>query len=207
MLRILGRLSSINVRKVVWTCREMELSFSREDWGQGFRTTSEPEFRALNRKALVPVLIDGAEVLTESNAIMRYLAARAGRHDLFPIDPGQRAAIEAWMDWQIADLNAAWRIAVFALVRQRADFQNAAMITLSLKEWAQRMGVLEYALADGRPFIGGEGFTLADIPLALSINRWARMPCEMPAMPRSLAYLDRLAQRPAAAGLVGYGTD
>jgi glutathione S-transferase len=207
MLRILGRLSSINVRKVVWTCREAGIDFVREDWGQGFRSPAEPEFQALSRKALVPVVIDGPHVLTESNAICRYLAAKAGRGDLYPGDLVARAAVEAWMDWQSADLNGAWRYAVFGLVRQRAAFQDPAMIAASLAEWQQRMQVIEAALGDGRPHIGGEAFTLADILLGLSINRWARMPCAMPEMPASLAYAARLAARPAAAGLMGAGTD
>ena len=33
-LRVLGRLSSINVRKVLWTCAELGLTFEREDWAQ-----------------------------------------------------------------------------------------------------------------------------------------------------------------------------
>lgn len=207
MLRVLGRLSSINVRKVVWAAREMDIAFSREDWGQGFRPTSDAEFRALSRKALVPVVIDDGHVLTESNAICRYLAAKAGRDDLYPGDFVARAEVEAWMDWQSADLNGAWRYAVFGLVRKRPAFQDPAMIAASLKEWHQRMEIIEDALRDGRTFICGETFTLADILLGLSINRWARMPCAMPEMPTSLAYAARLAMRPAAQGLMGEGTD
>lgn len=42
MLQILGKASSINVRKVLWTCAELDLAFTREDWGSGFRATSAP---------------------------------------------------------------------------------------------------------------------------------------------------------------------
>ena len=80
MLRILGNASSINVRKVLWTCAELGLPFVREDWGAGFQSTSFPAFLALNPNAMVPVLVDGADVdapvLWESNTICRYLAAR-----------------------------------------------------------------------------------------------------------------------------------
>jgi glutathione S-transferase len=48
MLKILGRASSINVRKVLWVCAELDLPFEREDWGTGFRPTREPAFLALN---------------------------------------------------------------------------------------------------------------------------------------------------------------
>jgi len=59
MLKILGKASSINVRKVLWTCVELNLPFEREDWGTGFRSTHDPEFLALNPNALVPVIKDG----------------------------------------------------------------------------------------------------------------------------------------------------
>ena len=78
MMRILGKASSINVRKVLWTCAELGLSFEREDWGSGFRSTQEPEFLVLNPNAMVPVLVDRDVVLWESNTICRYLATRHG---------------------------------------------------------------------------------------------------------------------------------
>ncbi len=56
MLRILGRAASINVRKVLWACAEMNIGFEREDWGAGFKPTALPEFLALNPNAMVPVI-------------------------------------------------------------------------------------------------------------------------------------------------------
>lgn len=44
MLRILGKASSINVRKVLWACAELSLPFEREDWGSGFRSTRRLNF-------------------------------------------------------------------------------------------------------------------------------------------------------------------
>lgn len=79
MLKLLGKASSINVRKVLWTCHELEVALQREDWGSGFRSTQEPAFLALNPNGLVPVLIDGERVLWESNTICRYLVGREER--------------------------------------------------------------------------------------------------------------------------------
>lgn len=89
MLRVLGKASSINVRKVLWTCQELGLTLEREDWGSGFRSTQEPAFLALNPNGLVPVLIDGERVLWESNTICRYLVGREGRRDLLPQEPAR----------------------------------------------------------------------------------------------------------------------
>jgi glutathione S-transferase len=56
--KVLGRTSSINVRKVLWTLDELDLAYEREDWGAGFASTKDPTFLALNPNALVPVLLD-----------------------------------------------------------------------------------------------------------------------------------------------------
>ena len=74
MLRILGKASSINVRKVLWACAELHIPFKREDWGSGFQSTLSPEFLELNPNAMIPVIQDGDFTLWESNTIIRYLA-------------------------------------------------------------------------------------------------------------------------------------
>ena len=109
MLKILGKTTSINVRKVLWTCEEVGLDYLQEDYGSGFASTETDAFRALNPNAMVPVLIDNDFVLWESNAICRYLARKAGRDDLLPTDPQACANVERWMDWQASEFNNAWR--------------------------------------------------------------------------------------------------
>lgn len=84
MLRILGKASSINVRKVLWTCAELNLPFKREDWGSDFRPTDTLDFLTLNPNGMVPVLVDGDAVLWESNTICRFRAARYGEGRLLP---------------------------------------------------------------------------------------------------------------------------
>jgi len=118
MLKILGKASSINVRKVLWACAELHLPFEREDWGTGFRPADTPEFLSLNPNGLVPVIKDGDFVLWESNSIIRYLASRYGGQALYPADPVVRAPIDQWMDWQATDLNRSWSYAFLGLVRK-----------------------------------------------------------------------------------------
>ncbi|MER2964529.1 glutathione S-transferase family protein [Serratia ureilytica] len=161
MLKLLGKASSINVRKVLWTSHELGLTLEREDWGSGFRSTQEPEFLALNPNGLVPVLIDGARVLWESNTICRYLAGREGRRDLLPQEPGARAAVEMWMDWQATDLNGAWRYVFMSRVRGHADYQDAASLAAAEREWNRLMGLLDAHLAQHGPYAAGAAFTLA----------------------------------------------
>ena len=194
-LRILGRVSSINVRKVLWTCDELGLPFAREDWGLGFQPTRSPEFLALNPNALVPVLVDDGFVLWESNTICRYLAARERRTDLLPADARGRARVEQWMDWQAADLNNAWRYAFMALVRRSPEHADAKALQASVQAWTRQMRILDAQLERTGAWVAGETFTLADINLGLCLHRWQMTPIERPNLPAVAAYRERLGQR------------
>ena len=47
MLRVLGKSTSINVRKVLWVCEELALPYALEPWGRGLRDPDTPEFRVV----------------------------------------------------------------------------------------------------------------------------------------------------------------
>jgi len=198
MLQILGRPNSINVRKVLWLCDELALPYTHEpQWGTPDRPLRTPEFLALNPNALVPVIRDGARVLWESNTICRYLASREGRTDLLPADPAARAEVEKWMDWQLGDLNNAWRYAFMALVRKGADYTDAKAIEASVANWNRHMTLLDEQLQRAGGFATGTTFTLADIVLGLATHRWFSTPMQRPPLAAVQAYYDRLSERPA----------
>jgi glutathione S-transferase len=196
MLEILGKASSINVRKVLWTCAELNLAFEREDWGSGFRSTQTPDFLALNPNGLVPVVRDGDFVLWESNTIIRYLAARYDGAHLYPAHPLLRARVDQWIDWQAADLNRSWSYAFLGLVRQSAAHQAASEIAQSIENWTRHMRVLDEQLRATGAFVAGEQFSLADIPIGLSVNRWFGTPFEHLHFPAVSEYFERLNERP-----------
>lgn len=199
MLKLLGRSSSINVRKVLWTCTELELACEREDWGAGHRSPQDAAFLALNPNALVPVLIDDGFVLWESNSICRYLAARDRRHDLLPAEPRERARVEQWMDWQATEFNDSWRYAFMSLVRRSPAHQDAAACAAGVAQWNRHMRILEEQLVQTGGHVVGATFTLADIPIGLAVERWLRTPVESiaprPALPAVQAYRERLLAR------------
>ncbi|HWA51214.1 MAG TPA: glutathione S-transferase [Dongiaceae bacterium] len=197
MLQLLGRSSSINVRKVQWLCGEIGIPYAREDWGSGFRSTREPEFLALNPNALVPVIKDGDFVLWESNTICRYLAAKHGRADLLPIEFKARALVERWMDWMTTELTFASRYAVVALVRKNPAFNDPAQIAQSIAAWNQQMAILEGQFSATGAHVAGDTFTLADIPVGLAVHRWLFSPIERADYPAVTAYYERLRARPA----------
>ncbi len=192
MVRIIGRASSINVRKVLWACEEIGISYARED--------SAPEM-ALNPNGLVPVMVDGDFVLWESNTILRYLANKWHATSLLPTEPRSRAEVERWIDWQATEFNTAWRYAFLALVRRNPAFDDARQIEASKADWARMVGILD-AVLSRQSHVAGDGFTLADIPIGLSVNRWFMTPMDKPAFPAVSAYYDRLSGRP---GFITHG--
>ncbi len=199
MMRILGKASSINVRKVLWAASELGIAFEREDWGSGFRSTQEPAFLALNPNAMVPVLVDGDAVLWESNTICRYLATRYGEGRLLPADALARAKVEQWMDWQATELNNAWRYAFMGLVRGSPAHQDPVQIAAGIAGWNRHMGLLERHLETAGDYVAGGAFSLADIVLGLSTHRWRKTPMdERPDYPAVAAWMARLESRPGA---------
>jgi glutathione S-transferase len=195
MLKILGRPNSINVRKVLWTCVELQLPYELEPWGAGVRDTQTPEFLALNPNAMVPVIVDEGFVLWESNTICRYLATRHQAVGLLPAEAQARAQVEQWMDWQATELNTAWRYPFMSLVRKSPAYQDTALLAEGIAAWGWQMKILETQLQQTQAYVAGEHFTLADVVIGLSVQRWFMTPIERPALPAVAAYYDRLNAR------------
>lgn len=188
MIRILGKASSINVRKVLWTCEEIGIAHSHADDG--------PELEQ-NPNGLVPVIVDGDFVLWESNSIIRYLANKWTAHTLLPTEPRARAEVDRWIDWQATEFNSAWRYAFSAIVRRNPAFNDPRDIDASKRQWTRMVAILDSRLALTGRHVAGAAFTLADIPIGLSVNRWFMTPFDRPAFPHVEAYYERLSARPA----------
>jgi glutathione S-transferase len=192
MLKILGKASSINVRKVLWTCEEIGRPFVLEE-----PVLDSAKFRALNPNGLMPVIVDGDFVLWESNTIIRYLANDAAAASLLPTNARSRALVETWIDWQATEFNTAWRYAFQALVRKSPAHQHKADIEASVRDWSKAVAIVDGQLRRSGGFIAGPAFTLADIPIGLSINRWFMTPvADRPGFPAVDTYYDRLSERP-----------
>ncbi|MBU1336899.1 MAG: glutathione S-transferase family protein [Alphaproteobacteria bacterium] len=204
MLKILGRVTSINVRKVLWALDELGLDFSREDWGLPLRDPKVPEFLALNPNGQVPVLVENGFVLWESNAILIYLAEREGQ--LLPRQLEARAQALQWLIWQTSELNPPWGYAVNALIRKTPGYDDPAKIADSMTRWGAKMDLLEAQLAKSETgFVAGE-FSIADIALGLSVHRWMSIAADKPVLPAVAEYYERLKGREAGARWMGKET-
>ena len=103
-LRLWGRATSGNVQKPMWFLAELGLEHERIDVGGDFGGNDTPAFLAMNPNGRVPVLEDGDAIIWESNAIVRYLAARYGGSQFWSDNPALRASADRWMDWAVTTL-------------------------------------------------------------------------------------------------------
>lgn len=197
MLRILGRANSFNVRKVLWACDELGVPFQREDWGRGFRPTSDAEFQQINPIGLIPAVIDGGHVLRESNAIVRYLATKHGPDAIYPRDPLKRAEVEQWMDWANYETSISLRGAFLGGVLDEPPWNNPWFIEQGRRQITKEVGQLDRHLAETGPYMTGSDFTVGDIPIGLVVNRWFHLNFERPDYPAAARYYETLSRRPA----------
>jgi glutathione S-transferase len=205
MLNIWGRISSINVRKVVWCAQELGLDFQRTEAGGRFGVVQTSEYLALNPNALVPTIDDGEGservTLWESNVIVRYLCAKHSHGKFYPSDLPARFDAERWMDWQQTTLNGAGREAFVQLIRTPQERRSADAVAASVAATEPLLALLDALLAQ-RSFIAGEQFTMADIPLACEMHRWWGLPLEHSAHPHLRRWYDGIRQRAGARGVL-----
>ncbi len=197
MLKIWGRKNSSNVRKVLWCAQELGLAYESIDAGGAFGLVDEPHYRAMNPNGRIPVIQDGDLVLWESNAIVRYLAARyAANSDWYPADPGRRAEADKWMDWTSTSLAEPFRHLFWGILRTPPDQQDWVAINAAHKACAHLMSIADQVLAH-QPYLSGQAPGMGDIPLGSFAYAWFEMPIERPEMRHLRAWYERLQERPA----------
>ena len=229
-LQIWGRMSSINVKKVVWTAQELGLDFERHEAGGVHGVVKTPAYRTLNPNSTIPVLQDADYVLWESNVITRYLCAKystptlvasrttlppegavpslgrpgASAHsssNLYPTDLQERFDAERWMEWQQTSANPASRNGFWHLVRLPVAERDPALVAQSNAAVEPLMAILDAHLATRR-FMVGDRFSMADIPLGCEVHRWFGLPQPRAPRPHIERWYATLSARPAAKGVL-----
>lgn len=162
---------SPNVRRVRITAAALEIEL-REivlDFAKGEHKS--PEYLALNPNGAVPTLVDGDLVLSESRAIMGYLASTKPQSGLVPKDARARADLARWQFWDAAHFSPHLGTLTFetiikpmlSLGEPRRDKIDEAFASL------RRFGaVLDGHLA-GKDYLLGNELTLADLTIACSL--------------------------------------
>ncbi len=195
MLKIWGRINSVNVKKALWAAEELGLKYERVDAGMQFGVNKTPEYLGMNPTGLVPTIDDDGFTLWESHTIVRYLAAKHGAGTLWPTDLKMRADAERWMDWAFTFQNA-MRNVFWGLIRTPPEKRDMKAIEEGRRKSIELLAIPESVLANRR-FMTGEQFTMGDIPLGCEVQRYMRVPIERPKFPNVDAYFERLRQRPA----------
>jgi glutathione S-transferase len=198
MLTLWGRTNSINVQKVQWCLEELGLAYKRIDAGREFGIVDTPEYRRMNPNALVPTIEDDGFVLWESNAIVRYLAAKHGAGTLWPEALQARADADRWMDWQATAFTPAQGPAFHGLIRAAPEGRDDAAIAQSIAK-AEPFAALLDAHLGGRRFVTGDAFTAGDIAVGAAVHRWHNLPTAREKRPNIERYHAELLKRPAAA--------
>ena len=196
MLRIWGRTSSSNVKKVLWCADELELPFERIDAGGAFGVVDTPEYRALNPNGLVPTIDDDGLILWESNVIVRYLWSQYlwsqyGRS----LNPAEQARAERWMDWTLGTFIPGFAPIFVNLVRTPADQRDHAAMAAGLARAGAALSIADGELRR-QPFFSGKQLGVGDFALGAVIHAWYEMPIERPDLQYLRAWYDRLLGRP-----------
>ncbi|MDX6535208.1 MAG: glutathione S-transferase [Gaiellales bacterium] len=151
----------------------------------------------------IPTLDDDGFVLTESNSILRYLANREGRDDLYPAEPAQRGMVDAFLDrFSLTFRPALFRVELDALgftpqggFRTREPDPDTARATEA--EIAPTMRTLDAIVGDTGFALGR--FTIADCAAAPALFRTTRTGMDLSPYPNLVRWRDTLIARPSFA--------
>jgi glutathione S-transferase len=180
VIKIWGRKTSSNVQKVMWAVGEIGLPHERIDIGGPFGKNREPAYLAMNPNGLVPTLEEeDGFLLWESNAIVRYLAAKHRAAVLEPADLRGRANAGKWMDWQLAVAGPAIFECFWGLIRTPPEKRNHGAIEDSKKKTTAAMVMVDEQLAK-TAHLAGDAFSYGDIPVGIIAYRYRQLVPDRP---------------------------
>jgi glutathione S-transferase len=193
-LRIYG-VARTRAFRALWIAEETGIAYQHlpvEIGGAGART---PEFLALNPNGRLPVIADGAFVLSESLAITLYVAKKYSFGTLYPAVLETEARAWQWSFWAIAEVDRGVNIWSLHAVRLPPNEQNVALREEALKIIAAPFNILDTAVT-ATPYLLGDDFTVADLNVASVISRAVDM--DLSPWPHLKSWLTGCLDRPAA---------
>ena len=189
-----GPTRSLRVR---WTLQELGVDYESIPVNLVAGEHRRPEYLKINPAGRVPVLVDGDLVLTESVAIVLYLADKYFNKGLIPADLKERAQVNRWLLFAATELEQPlWRISRHTMLYPE-DQRLPGDVILASRDFKEMAAVLEKHM-QGRQFVVGDKVTVADFVLAYTLD-WANEDHLMDGFPQLLAYMKRMYARPNAA--------
>jgi glutathione S-transferase len=182
--------------RALWGLKELDADFEFVPVNLRAGEHRQPDFLRLNPAGKVPVLVDGDLVLTESAAIVLYLAEKFRDKGLLPSDPRERAQAYRWILFAMTELEQPLcRIARHTFLSPEAK-RLPADIALAREEFVAMAAILDRHM-QGREFIVGDRVTVADCVTAYVID-WANEQHLIDDCPQLRTYLQRMYTRPKA---------
>lgn len=195
MMKLYG-LGPTRSLRALWALQELDAEFEFVRVNILAGENLRPDFLRLNPAGKLPVLVDGDFVLTESAAIVMYLAEKYGDKGLMPADLKERAQAYRWSLFAVTELEQPlWRMAKHTFLYPE-DKRLPEDIALAKEEFAAMAAVLDRHM-DGRAFIVGDNITVADCVTAYVLD-WGNENGLIDGFANLKAYLERMYARPRA---------
>lgn len=194
---------SSNALKVRFCLAELGLAYERRE--VPFTLPRPDWYRALNPVGGIPALEDDGLVVSESNAILRYLATREGRADLYPTDARERALVDEMMERWVATFRPAFfKIESAALGFAPGKGMGGAppdpeRARAAEADAAPLLALLEGIVAGGGGWAVLGRFTLADVVATPILFRTTKTGMDLSAYPAVLRWREAVTSRPAFA--------
>jgi glutathione S-transferase len=162
-----------------------------------------PEYRAINPRGQVPVLVDGGEVITQILAIITWLDHRFPQCEFLPREPLARVRVLETLAWMNNTVHPTFTHVFMPYKFAGTPEAQAELKAFNAKAYAGMLGELEAmartAAEQGRPFLGGTRFGPLDA-YSLTLLRWGGFAGHDPqGFPSLWALVQRVAQLPAVA--------
>ena len=188
-----GPTRSIRVR---WTLQELGADFEPIRVNLVAGEHRRPEFLKINPAGKIPVLVDGDRVLTESVAIVLYLAEKYSHKGLLPAGLNERAQVNRWLLFAATELEQPlWRISRHTALYPEEQ-RLPADVSLASGEFKDMASVLEKHM-QGQQFVAGDSVSVADFVMAYTLD-WGNEYKLLDSCPQLLAYIKRMYARPHA---------
>jgi GST-like protein len=199
MITVYSKATS-NGRKASIMLEETGLSYRVRAMDLDAREQKEPWFIALNPQGRIPVIVDDdgpdgrSATVFESGAILIYLAEKSGR--FLPADRRARADVLKWLMYASTHLTFTG-MQVHWQVRLRDEGRPHDLLSVWQEENNRVYGAFEQGLADGRPFLAGDTYSVADIAAFPWIHRWKMQEIRLGEFPAVSAWYARVGARDA----------
>ncbi len=174
--------------------REVDATFELDEVDtEAGKAKSGLDYKKINPKGYVPALeLDSGEILTEGPAILQYIADQYPQSGLAPkLGTVARTRMQEYLNYTGSELHKAFGPFFSGTATEAHKAKAGANV-------AAKFDYLNDLLADGRTYLLGDDFSVADSYLFV-VSNWSNfVGIDLKAWPNVAAFVDRVASRPAA---------